>query len=199
MDPRSKVRVSKQLALMLRHRPEAFGIALDRFGFAPLEDVLVAVKERDAEITRSDIQEIVDDPGKQRFEILEDRIRARYGHSVPIQLDREPVEPSEFLYHGTDPTAAEVIEREGLKPAGRQYVHLSLTPEVATQIGRRRSDTPVILRILAGQAHRAGIKFYDCGQVILTENVPPEFVERLSEEPPPSETSFGRRRRRVIR
>ena len=198
MDSQSKVRISKQLSLMLRHKPEQFDLLLDEFGSADLEEVLEALRERNPQITRSDILEIVHDPEKQRFEIVEDKIRAKYGHSFPVELDNEPMEPPEFLYYGTEPEVAEIIERVGLEPKGRHYVHLSLTEEVAVEIAWRRTDRPVIFRILAEKAHEAGIEFYDCGPVILTDKVSPEFLERLSDQPSP-DVAYGRRKRRVVR
>lgn len=218
MNPQSRVRISKQLSLMLRHRPQEFGISLDRFGFAHLDEVLEALQERNPGVSLDDVRQIVDDPNKQRFEIQEGRIRARYGHSLALDLGKDPVEPPGLLYHGTDPEAAVAIQHSGLEPAGRQYVHLSLTPEVAVQIARRRSDTPVVLRIRAGEAHQAGVKFYECGPVFLTEKVPPQFLERLSEQPAAeeaesqdpapqqpapedhtSEVSYGRKKHRAVR
>lgn len=198
MDRQSKVRISKQLSLMLRHKPEQFDLLLDEFGSADLEEVLEALRERNPQITRSDILEIVHDPEKQRFEIVEDTIRAKYGHSFPVELDKEPMEPPEFLYYGTEPEVAEIIERVGLEPKGRHYVHLSLTEEVAVEIAWRRTDRPMIFRILAQKAHEAGIEFYDCGPVILTDKVPPEFLERLSDEPSPV-IGYGRKKRRAVR
>ncbi len=46
---RSNVRISKLLSLVLRHRPDEFGIEVDRFGFADLQSVLLAIHGRDAD------------------------------------------------------------------------------------------------------------------------------------------------------
>ena len=213
MDTQFRVRISKQLSLMLRHKPQEFGVSLDRFGFAYLDEVLEALKERNPGVSLDDVREIVDDPSKQRFEIQEGKIRARYGHSLALDLGKDPVEPPELLYFGTDLEGAGAIEHSGLEPDRRQYVHLSLDLEVAAQIARRRSDTPVVLKVLADKAYQAGVKFYECGPVFLTERVSPEFLERMSEESvpeglapqdptpqaPTSEASYGRKKRRSVR
>jgi putative RNA 2'-phosphotransferase len=202
MEKRPSVRVSKLLSLMLRHRPEEFGVEVDGRGFADLEEVLRALKDQDSDIEMSDIECVVFDADKQRFEVSEGRIRARYGHSIPIDLGIDPAEPPEFLYKGVRPRDIE----------DRQYVHLSFDPDVAARLGRdRRGGSGAVIRVDALRAHANGIAFYDCGPTVLTEDVPPEYLvleggggpsgasdERVS----PSEAAdqdpqekYGRRRR----
>ena len=53
---RSPVYVSKLLSLMLRHRPEEFGVEVDRYGFADLEAVVRALQERDANLRLHDVE-----------------------------------------------------------------------------------------------------------------------------------------------
>ncbi len=77
------VHISKLLSLMLRHRPDEFGLQVDRYGFADLDEVLRAFQDRNSTFTLEDIEKVVYDGEKQRFEIVENRIRARYGHSFP--------------------------------------------------------------------------------------------------------------------
>jgi len=46
-------------------------------------------------------------------------------------------------------------------------------------VGRRRSEQPVILEVLALEAHRAGIRFYPGNdQVWLADAIPPQFIRR---------------------
>ena len=130
---RSSVRVSKLLSLMLRHRPEEFGVEVDRYGSADLEAVLAALQGRDADLQMGDIESVVYDSEKQRFEITEGRIRARYGHSFDIDLGIDSVEPPEYLYKGVDPQEVDRVLEEGLKPVDRQYVHLSFEADVAVE------------------------------------------------------------------
>ena len=56
-------------------------------------------------------------------------------------------------------------------------MHLSVDRETAHAVGRRKSRTPVILRIDAAAAGNAGVVFYagnDKGW--LADRIPPEFV-----------------------
>ena len=187
---RSNVRISKLLSLMLRHRPDEFGIQVDRFGFADLDLVLQAIQDRDADVELRHIEAVVNDSEKKRFEIDEGRIRARYGHSVPVDPGVEPSEPPEYLYKGVDPTQAERILLEGIQPEDRQYVHLSFEAGVAAQLGGKSSGRNAVLRVDALQAHESGVEFFDCGPTILVKEVGKEYLN-LEPEPASSTTDTG--------
>ncbi|GEM_PF-71182 len=185
MDRRYVEHLSKMLSLMLRHRPEEFGVEVDRYGYADLNDVLAALQERTPSVTMEDIDHLVYEAEKQRFEIANGRIRARYGHSIPIEIDRAPVEPPEFLYQEVSAGDLEFVRREGLVPQDRQYVHLSFDPHREGRQGRRRGPE-VVVRVRAREAHAAGVAFYDCGPTMLTERVPVDFLD-IPEAPPPAQ------------
>jgi putative RNA 2'-phosphotransferase len=62
----------------------------------------------------------------------------------------------------------------------RQYVHLSTDEATAVQVGLRKADQPVILRISAQQASGSGVPFYPGNeQVWLADHVPAEYIEGL--------------------
>lgn len=173
---RKGVHVSKLMALMLRHRPDEFGIEVDRFGFADLQAVLSALQARDASLVMADIESVVYDGEKPRFEIVADRIRARYGHSFSIELGIDPAEPPEFLYKGVDPSEESRVLSEGMVPFDRDYVHLSFDADVAAQLASRPGRRGSVIRIDARRAHEAGILFYDCGPTVLTKSIPAEYL-----------------------
>lgn len=175
-------RLSKFLSLMLRHQPAKFDLQLDEQGFVALETVWQRVQTHfNGDVTLEDVLEVATQPsadGKQRFEVVGNRIRARYGHSAVTTITYPPAEPPEFLYHGTTPAALEAIRREGLKPQHRQYVHLSLDPSWAATVGQRRAKTPVVLRIRAGAMYAAGHEFHHPEpKHYLTASVPVAFIE----------------------
>ena len=201
MDPRggSKVRTSKLLSLMLRHRPEEFGLELDKYGYGDVNEVLAAIQERVPGTEMEDVEDVVYDSEKQRFEIAEGRIRARYGHSFPIELGVDPTEPPEYLYKGVASSELDYVLSNGIRPFDRQFVHLSFDSEVA---GRLVGPVGTVVRIEALRAHNAGVHFYDCGPTVLSAEVPSEYL--AAEGPAPSETrapaesespAYGRRRR----
>jgi putative RNA 2'-phosphotransferase len=189
-DPRRLTKLSKFLALILRHQPERFGLVLNEEGWAPLPEVMDILHglPNFRWATKADVMTAVEgsdssgssglDIEKRRFEVAEGHIRARYGHSVAQPIRYEPCVPPATLYHGTSPDSLEAIRREGLEPMERQYVHLSPDPETATRVGARHDDRPVVLAIRAADAHAAGIAFYKAEEsVYLAKRVPAEFLE----------------------
>lgn len=165
------------MSFVLRHDPQSFGLFPDQYGFVKIQELLTALKNRYGAIKASDIEKVVQDCPKRRFEIKGEKIRAKYGHSIDVVLDQDPSEPPDHLYHGTSPAMINSILKDGLKPMKRKYVHLSKMKEDAFQVGRRKSKNPVIFIVKAKEAYRRGIKFYDMGLVVLSETVPPEFIQ----------------------
>jgi putative RNA 2'-phosphotransferase len=85
--------------------------------------------------------------------------------------------PPEFLFHGTAARFLDAIRREGLKKMSRQHVHLSADDATASKVGVRHGKL-VILRIKAGDTHRAGHPFYlSANGVWLVDAVPAEWIE----------------------
>jgi putative RNA 2'-phosphotransferase len=168
---------------VLRHHPEEIDLALDETGSADLEAVVAGLRARPgfAETTRDHIERLVaDGPGASRFEITDDRIRARYGHSLPQLVAYAPADPPEDLFHGTSPESAEMILAGGLKAGDRQRVHLSVDTPAAREVGLRRSPSPVILRIDTASASGAGIQFYQAApSVWLSDDIAPEHITRV--------------------
>ena len=180
---REQVRVSRRLSLVLRHRPETAGLALDANGWVPVADLLGALG-----LTRPELDLIVEGNDKSRFAIARrddgtDWIRASQGHSrrVEVDLGLDPAEPPAVLFHGTPRDNLGSIRREGLRPGRRHHVHLS--PDVATAlvVGGRRSFDVVVLRVAAGAMATGGHVFHrSANGVWLTSFVP---ADRLTLEP----------------
>jgi putative RNA 2'-phosphotransferase len=179
MDDKQRIKLSKLLAVLLRHRAGEHGLALDPEGFVPLDDVLAAIARRRGWgwVRAEHVGEVIARQEKRRYEIVEGDIRAIYGHSVATAISYTAVAPPGALLHGTARRFVEAILREGLRPMGRQYVHLTDDPALARITGRRRDPDPAILRIDAARAHDAGVVFYQADQgVYLTIAVPPEYI-----------------------
>lgn len=171
-------KVSKFISLVLRHKPEEAGIGLDKYGWADTELLVDRLAARYPGFTFAMLEEIVRTDEKQRYSFTEDRtqIRANQGHSIPVDLGLKPVEPPEYLYHGTAMKYKDAIMKEGLIPKSRQYVHLSADYETAINVGKRHGE-PVEFGILSGEMHKAGFVFYlSENGVWLTERVPPEYL-----------------------
>lgn len=167
--------LSKLMTKVLRHDPSAFGVALDPGdGSTEAKELLCAIRRLNGweSLTMEQIREVVRDSDKQRFELFGDRIRARYGHSHSRVSYAEGTPPS-VLYHGTSSDTAPVLLREGIRPMGRQYVHLSEGLHFAALAGSRKGRL-VIVAVNTETALRAGVKFYNAGnEVWLADFVPP--------------------------
>jgi putative RNA 2'-phosphotransferase len=168
------VRTSKFLSLVLRHKPEEAGLTLDASGWCPVADVLKGCK-----LTREELDLVVNTNDKKRFEYSADgkRIRASQGHSIEVDLKYEPVEPPEFLFHGTATRFLDSIKKQGLVKGSRQHVHLSGVYETAVKVGKRHGK-PAVLLVEAYLMHGCGHEFYlTPNGVWLTDSVPPEYLK----------------------
>ncbi len=173
--------LSKYLSYILRHHPEEANLSVDDRGFTELEDVIDAVKKtKHSWASKEDILYLIEKSDKERFEIVNARIRALYGHSIDVDIE-EGTEPPEKLYHGTSPDSISSIFEEGLKPMGRQYVHLSKSVEEAREVGKRHHPRPTIIKIDASSAWQDGIRFYDRGEIYLVEYIPPEYMDIIDD------------------
>ena len=169
------VRLSKLLSLVLRHDPGAIGLTLDAGGWAEIDRIVAGAG---FPVTAAEIAAVVRASGKQRFALSEDgrRIRANQGHSVPVELGLVPVTPPQTLFHGTATNTLDAIRSEGLRPMGRQHVHLSPDPDTAQKVGQRHGR-PVILTVAARDLSDTGQAFYlSANGVWLTGPVPPGYL-----------------------
>ncbi|GAA4107513.1 RNA 2'-phosphotransferase [Aquimarina addita] len=171
--------ISKFLSLILRHNPGKIGLQLDKQGWADVEELLQKINTSKPGLTMEVLEDVVKSCDKQRFAFNEDRskIRANQGHSVKVDLEYTPVEPPEFLYHGTVGKFREDIRRKGLLKMNRHHVHLSVDRETAMRVGSRRG-VPVILTVRSGDMYRSGIEFYQSANgVWLTDIVAAKYIE----------------------
>ena len=94
VDPRQRTRLSKFLAFVLRHKPEAADLALDARGCAHLDDLAAAaIAELGIPVTRDDLIALAEQSEagsgrKRRFEVEGDFMRAWHGHSIPVEAAR---------------------------------------------------------------------------------------------------------------
>ena len=166
-------RIEKKLCFALRHRPEVFNLVLDDEGFCDAEDVCRAFN-----IFYEELERIVAESDKKRFELSDGKIRALYGHSFSNRIKKQQIIPPEYLYHGTSHKSASLILQQGLKPMNRQYVHLSYDFSTAKEVGLRRDDQPVILRVSALKANENGVVFYEGNKrTVLADYISSEYIE----------------------
>lgn len=89
----------------------------------------------------------------------------------------------DVLYHGTAPGNADAIERAGLKPMGRQQVHLSAAVADAEAVGRRHTggDDPVVFAVDAASLAET-YRLTKRGQETYTvDRVPPTYLRPVAD------------------
>lgn len=179
---RADVRRSKRLALVLRHRPQSVGIELDERGWTPVDRLLQALADHGTPMSRVELARVVETNDKQRFEWDRrgDRIRARQGHTVPVDLGLTAARPPGVLFHGTPLRNVDAVLAVGLEPRGRHHVHLSEDEDTARRVGARRGP-PAVLVVDADRMTAAGYRFWrSTNGVWLVDHVLPTFL-RLSD------------------
>lgn len=170
---------SKFISLILRHKPGTIGITLDEHGWASVDELIAGVSKTHP-LDMAGLERIVAEDEKQRYSFNEDKtlIRANQGHSIPVDVELEKVEPPEILYHGTGEKFVASIDEQGLIPKSRLYVHLSGDEDTARKVGQRHGK-PVIYTVKSGEMYRDGIAFYrSVNGVWLTKAVPVKYLER---------------------
>ncbi len=159
----NKTQLSKFLALILRHKANEFNLQLDDNGFVDVDQVWEIINERyNNKFSYSDLESIVagDNHGKKRYEIIDGKIRAMFGHSDVREITYPSVIPPKYLYHGTSHEVIKSIKATGLQAQSRQYVHFTTNLDNAKRVANRHSKNTVILEIQALDAHNEGIVFH---------------------------------------
>ncbi len=171
---------SKYLSYLLRHRPEAANLTLDREGWCEIEQLLVNTK-----MSLEEVLEIVRTDAKHRYSVkpsdwaVPTHIRANQGHSTDtVRLTFKQAVPPTVLYHGSTSSSAPMIMHTGLKPMKRHHVHLSADIDTAQSVGGRRKGDVVLFKVDAKQMMADGIKFYlSTNGVWLVDAVPPKYLQ----------------------
>lgn len=176
--------LSKFMSLILRHKPEAAGITLDEHGWANVNELINGIVKTDSNyigLNINIIEEVVKTDNKQRYSFNEDKtlIRANQGHSIPVDVELEKKEPPEYLYHGTGRKYVDSINKQGLIPKSRLYVHLSKDTETAVDVGKRHGEV-VLYMIKSREMHQNKYEFYlSENGVWLTKEVPVRYMEEV--------------------
>lgn len=176
----SKNEISKYIALVLRHKPDAIDISLDEHGWANVDD-LVAGIAKTYSFDRNMLEEIVAEDNKRRYSFNEDHtlIRANQGHSIPVDVELKKVSPPEILYHGSAVKYEAAIDEQGLLPKSRLYVHLSKDYETAINVGKRHGS-PVVYRVKSKEMEQDGFDFFlSENGVWLTKAVPTKYLVKM--------------------
>ena len=174
--------LSREISYALRHAPWEYELEMDEEGWVPVEQLLDALhkEEKWGNVSENDLIIMIQKSEKKRHEISNGKIKAHYGHSIPMKIVKEKKEPPEVLYHGTAGRFLNSIREKGLLPKGRQYVHLSQDVKTAHSVGMRHDVKPCILKIDARQAWNDGIIFYYGNEKVwLADEIPSRYSVNL--------------------
>lgn len=171
--------LSKEISYALRHAPWEYELEMDEGGWVPVHQLLDALhrKEKWKNISEADVILMIEESEKKRHELKNGKIRAFYGHSMPMKILKEERIPPDILYHGTARRFLDSIKQNGLLPQNRQYVHLSQDLETAENVGKRHDAKPVILTVDAKAAWSDGVKFYLGNEKVwLADAIPAKYL-----------------------
>lgn len=164
---------SKKLAYLLRHDNT---YSFDRFGWRSVVDLIL-----NHHYTRMELETIVLNDDKLRFEFSDDmnHIRACQGHSIEVDVELLETCPPLVLYHGTSTKSLASIQQRGIHRGKRLYVHLSETMNEAMQVGCRHGN-PVVLQIDSQRMFEEGCIFYRSRNgVWLTDFIDVKFILQI--------------------
>lgn len=179
LDEAKTEQLGRLVAGALRHFPDDLGIAMDSNGWVDLSSLGEVVKSRHRWANERLVVALVESDPKKRYEIIDGKVRARYGHSVKVDLDH-PENKLPKLYYGASEEEADRILEIGLKPASQRYVHLSTTPEKAWHVATFRTGNPRVIQADAASAQKAGVKMMTVNEeIVISDTIPPEFLSIL--------------------
>ncbi|MEF8828487.1 MAG: RNA 2'-phosphotransferase [Haloarcula sp.] len=191
LDGARRRQLSKFVSGALRHFPGDAGIELDEAGCTAFDSLCAAVERTYDWADGETLAGVIATDPKGRFErtgasdessavAAGGRVRAAYGHSVDVSLDATDDPVPATLYHGTAPRNVEPIHEEGLKPMGRQTVHLSDSVGAAREVGRRHADDPVVFAVDAAAMQEDDRRIVKRGiETYTTDRVPPQYLSML--------------------
>lgn len=190
----SSRKLGKFLAYVLGRRPDEFGLALDREGFAPVKEVLKAVHEREGWrfVRASHINELLMAPGKAPIETRDGLIRASDRSGAPVHRPAENL--PKLLRICVRRKGYAAARENGVRAGGGRPLVLSSDTGMAERIGKRRDASPVLLSAHVEKALEAGVVFTQAGEnLFLCRFLPascldgPSLAKHLKRLGPPSQ------------
>jgi putative RNA 2'-phosphotransferase len=180
LDETKTEQLGRLVAGCLRHFPGDLGLVMDGQGWVDLTSLGQVVASRHLWAGKELVIALVQSDSKQRYEIAGDRVRARYGHSVDVELDH-PENKLPRLYYGASEEEADRILEIGIKPASQRYVHLSTTAEKAWHVATFRTGNPRVIQAEAAAAQQAGVKMMTVNDdIVISDMIPARFLSILA-------------------
>jgi len=185
MDDRELNALSRIMAGTLRHFPDKLGLMMDGKGWVDISSFIEALGTSRSGfdwLRNYHIEALVATDDRGRYQIDGGMIRAKYGHTVDVNLDDLPLADLDEFYYPVTEEEADMIIEGGLHPTDRKKVHLSSSIEKAIEAGKVRTEEPLILRIDGKKATKAGIKIYHAGKdVYVTDSIDAKYISKVGQ------------------
>jgi len=181
LDDEREERLGRFISGALRHFPEDVGPEMDMQGWVNLDNLCNIMESRYRWSTEERLIALIDSDVKKRYEAEGSRIRARYGHSVNVNLDY-PGNEFAYLYYGVSLEEVDMLLENGITPIRQRYVHLSTSYRKANEAASVHTENPVVIEVDAETAQQNGLFFMSVNDdIVLTDEVPPEYLNVVEE------------------
>ncbi|RLE53702.1 MAG: RNA 2'-phosphotransferase [Candidatus Methanomethylicota archaeon] len=184
IDGERRLRLSKLMSAILRHIAKDIGLNVTKDGWVSISEMVSKIKQWKPEnyswVENEHVVAIAEVDAKGRFEVSGGLIRARYGHTMDVEIPLPEDNEVSVLYHGTSSSNLKDIMEQGIKPMERRKVHLTSSLEEALESARRKGIDVVILEVDARKLRSKGYKTLKAGKhVYVTDYVPPDCIRKM--------------------
>lgn len=174
-------RLGRFISGALRHFPDDLGLAMNQHGWVDVDVLVDAMRTRYKWSNREKLYSIIESDEKGRYEIKGNKIRARYGHSVDVDLDYDENTLPE-LYYGASREEVDILLEKGIRPVKQRYVHLSTSVDKAREVAKIHTEDPVLLVINAEEARNDGVILLSATEnIVLADEIPPQYLSLRQE------------------
>jgi putative RNA 2'-phosphotransferase len=176
LDTEREERLGRFISGALRHFPDDVGVTMDEQGWVDIDALCDVMEKRYRWSTKERLVSLVESDLKKRYEINGSMIRARYGHSVAVDLDY-PENQLPSLYYGVSQEEVDMLLENGIRPVRQRYVHLSTSYMKANEAASVHTENPIVLEIDAAAAREDDIRMMCVNDdIVLVESVPAQYL-----------------------
>jgi putative RNA 2'-phosphotransferase len=174
-------RLGRFISGALRHFPDDLGLAMNQHGWVDLDVLVDAMRTRYKWSNKEKLFSIIESDEKGRYEIKGNKIRARYGHSVDVDLDYDENTLPE-VYYGASREEVDILLEKGIRPVKQRYVHLSTSADKAREVAKIHTEDPVLLVINAQEASNDGVAILSATEnIVLADEIPPQYLSLMKD------------------
>jgi putative RNA 2'-phosphotransferase len=185
MNDRELNSLSRIIAGALRHFPDKLRLDMDGHGWVEISQLMDAIGSSRSGfnwLRLHHIQALVATDLRSRYQIDGGMIRAKYGHSIDVNLDDLPITEADELFYPVTEEEADIVLENGIHPIDRKKVHLSTTIEKAVEAGSVRSEHPLIIRVDGLKARENGVEIYQASHdVCVTDSIDAEYLSQVDD------------------